>query len=132
MDDLEFPDGVMAVLDLIRGKEFAGQTLNAGKYMPTDNYGQLAKKPFALVVGEGGTPGYVDQVERLRVEVYAPFDEALEIAKEIKKQIVGTGINTSAGFLDKIKADQVPTDVPYSGDLSKATLLLSITSRPKD
>lgn len=132
MDDLEFPDGVMAVLDLIRGKEFAGQTLNAGKYMPTDKYGQLDKVPFALVVGEGGTPGYVDQVERLRVEVYAPFDEALEIAKTIKKQIVGTGIDTTAGFLDKIKADQVPTDVPYSGDLSKATLLLSIISRPKD
>lgn len=130
MDHLEFPDGVKALSSLIDGKLFSGHTVTAGKHMPIDAYGKLTTTPFALLIGEGGTPGYIDQVERLRVEVYAEGNDALGIAKAIRTALAGENIDTPAGFLDSIKADQVPTDIPYTDVLSQANLLLSIITRP--
>lgn len=130
MDLLVFPDSVQAVVGLIGDRVFNGGPVLAGTYLPVDKYGALDTMPFALVIGEGGQPGYVDQVERVRVEVYAPFNDPLLIAQSMRAQLVGENIDTAAGFLDNIRADQVPVMEPYAGDISKAVLLLSVTSRP--
>lgn len=127
MDHLVFPDGVQAVLDLIDARVFNGAPVRAGTFMPLDS---LADEPFALVIGEGGQPGYVDQVERVRVEVYGPYNDPLDIAQSMRAQLVGDNIDTPSGFLDNIKADQVPTMRPYHETVSVATLMLSVTTRP--
>ena len=127
MEVLVFPDSVDAVLDLIDTKVFAGLKVRAGTFMPTTS---LADESFALVIGEGGPPGYVDQVERVRIQIYGPFNLPLDIAKSMRAQLVGENIDTPAGFIDTIKADQVPTMTPYHETVSVATLMLSVTSRP--
>ena len=127
MEVLVFPDSVDAVLDLIDTKVFASLKVRAGTFMPTTS---LADESFALVIGEGGPPGYVDQVERVRIQIYGPFNLPLDIAKSMRAQLVGENIDTPAGFIDTIKADQVPTMTPYHETVSVATLMLSVTSRP--
>lgn len=127
MEVLVFPDSVDAVLDLIDSKVFAGKQVRAGNYMPVE---AITDTPFALVVGEGGPPGYVDQVERVRIQIYGPYNDPLDIAKSMRAQLVGENIDTPAGFIDTIRADQVPTMTPYHETVSVATLMLSVTSRP--
>lgn len=127
---LVFPDSVQCVLDLIDQKVFNGKTLNAGTYIPVADHEQLESTPFAVVIGEGGPPGYVDQVERVRVQIYGGFNDPLRIAQSMRAQLVGENIDTPSGFLDNIKADQVPTVVPYTETLSQANLLLTVISRP--
>ncbi|WP_190264880.1 hypothetical protein [Glutamicibacter nicotianae] len=124
---LVFPDSVDAVLDLIDSKVFAGKQVRAGTYLPLTSFDS---EPFALVIGEGGPPGYVDQVERVRIQIYGPYNDPLDIAKSMRAQLVGDNIDTPAGFIDNIKADQVPTQIPYHETVSMATLMLSVTSRP--
>lgn len=127
MEVLVFPDSVQAVLDLIDSKVFAGKQVRAGNYMPVE---AITDTPFALVIGEGGPPGYVDQVERVRIQIYGPYNDPLDIAKSMRAQLVGENIDTPAGFIDTIRADQVPTQTPYHETVSVSTLMLSVTSRP--
>ena len=127
MDHLVFPDGVQVIRHLVDGKEFAGLRVRAGSFIPVDGFKTL---PFVHVIGQGGTPGYVDQVERIRLEVYGFGNDALRVAQDIRAQLVGENISTPAGFVDSIKSDQVPSSTPYHDTTDVAVLLLSVISRP--
>lgn len=132
IDQEEFPDARAAVFDLIDGQSFAGHEVLSFYHIPANDHGQIdpATLPFALIFSDGGSVGYLDQVEQVTVEVYGDGELAMKVAKEIRQRVCGQNLETAQGFFDAIKADRVPSDAPYSGYTMKATLLLAATSRP--
>ncbi|MGP5071664.1 hypothetical protein ACTXI0_04570 [Arthrobacter rhombi] len=131
IDEEEFPDARLAVFELINAGTFAGHPGQAFYHFPADEYGQLAPEPpVALVYSDGGTPGYIDQTERITIEVYAEGTLATTVAKAIRRQVCGEDVTAPSGYFDSIRSDQVPSDAPYDATLNKATLILSAISRP--
>lgn len=130
MDQLVFPDGREALKDLLDGKSFAGRVVSAGSFMTLEAYNNALNVPFVLITTDGGNPSYVDQSEQLTLQVNGPGGEALSIAQDIRTQIVGDNIDTSAGFLDSVKADRLPTVTSPSDQMDQAVLLVSVISRP--
>ena len=130
MDHLVFPDGVKALTELIKGKEFAGHTVDAGSFVPKEAYDAIPTTPFVLIATDGGNPGYVDQAEQLTLRVYAAGGVALPVAQAIKSAVVGDNIDTTVGFLDTIKCDRLPTVGSPTDTQDEAVLLLTVISRP--
>jgi hypothetical protein len=138
IEALVFPDTRSAMLDLIDGTSHysaaAGQSLQvrATWHLEADSYGQLrAPFPVAHIFPPVGTEGFIDRVERILVEVYAPGQQAVQALESIRASIVGTDIETPSGFIDTITCPVVPSDVPYQSDtLNKATATFEVTSRP--
>lgn len=133
MDGLVFPDPLECLMDLIDGTEHLDQQVSAVLSLPADDYGIL-QGPFPVVLIyalPGGTEGYVDRVDKVALECFAPGRAAVNTLESIKAFICGTDIETSHGYLDSITVDQVPTDVPYTSDtLNKADATFTVTSRP--
>jgi len=132
IDALVFPDVRGCVSDLIDGTSHGGDPVRAVWYLPADSYGQLTGPfPIVLIYSTDGTEGWVDRVDRVTLECYAPGTQAVETLESIKAHICGTNIETASGFLDSITPDQVPKDVPYQSDtLNKAAATFMVTSRP--
>lgn len=131
-DVLVFPNARAALFDLIDGTEHLGNPVRAVYHLPVDDTGTM-QGPFPVVqiYTRGGTEGYVDRVDRVAIEVYAPGELAADTAESIRAYITGDNIETTAGFLDNIVTDQVPEDVPYaSSTLNKAVASFTVTSRP--
>jgi len=132
IDALIFPDTRDALYDLINNTTHLGETVTAVYQIPADDYGTI-KGPFpvALIYTTGGTRGFVDRVDRVTIEVYAPGQQAVNTLESISASIIGTDIETPSGHLDGIEADIVPADVPYQSDtLNKAVATFLVTSRP--
>ncbi|WP_336715336.1 hypothetical protein [Arthrobacter sp. USHLN218] len=138
IEALVFPDTRSAVFDLIHNSRHysaaAGKLLDvrAAYHLPADNYGALLPPfPLAHIFPPVGTEGFVDRVERIVVEVYAPGEQAVQVLESVRASIVGTDLDTPSGYLDRIDCDVTPSDVPYQSDtLNKATMTLLVTSRP--
>lgn len=132
IDGLVFPDVRECLNDLVDGTEHLDETVRMVWHLPADEYGTLQGPfPIVLVYTNGGTEGYVDRVDRVTLECYAPGTRAVNTLESIKAFICGTDIETAHGYLDAIKSDQVPEDVPYASDiLNKATATFTVTSRP--
>jgi hypothetical protein len=132
IDGLVFPDVRECLNDLIDGTEHLDESVRMVWHLPADEYG-LLQGPFPLVMvyTNGGTEGYIDRVDRVTLECYAPGTRAVNTLESIKAFICGTDIETVHGYLDSIRSDQVPEDVPYTSDtLNKATATFTVTSRP--
>lgn len=131
-DGLVFPDVRECLFDLIDGTEHLGESVRAVFHLPADNFG-IIEGPFPLVqiVATGGTEGYVDRVDRVALDCYAPGQAAVNTLESVKSFLRGSNIDTAHGFLDSIAIDQVPTDIPYQSEtLNKATGTFLVTSRP--
>ncbi|WP_028265934.1 hypothetical protein [Arthrobacter sp. MA-N2] len=132
IDALVFPDTREVLFDLIDGAQHLGKPVRVVYQLPADSYGAL-KGPFplALVYSGGGTRGFVDQVDRATIELYAPGQQAVSTLVSISASIIGTDIDTPSGFIDSIEADITSADVPYQSDtLNKAVATFLVTSRP--
>jgi hypothetical protein len=131
-DVLVFPDTRSALFDLIDGSSHEGVTVRAVYHLPADSYGALTGPfPVAQIVVTGGTEGFVDRVDRVTIDVYAPGEQAVNVLESIRASIRGTDIETPSGFLDRIDPDITPADVPYQSDtLNRATATFLVTSRP--
>lgn len=132
IDGLVFPDVRECLNDLVDGTEHLGDPVRMVWHLPADDYGTLQGPfPIVLVYTNGGTEGYIDRVDRVTLECYAPGTQAVNTLESIKAFICGTDIETAHGYLDGIAPDQVPEDVPYASDtLNKATATFTVTSRP--
>lgn len=132
-DGLVFPNPRSCLFDLIDGAEHLGQTVHAFYQEPANELGALQGPfPVAVIVAmPGGSEGYVDRVDRMSIDVYAPGESAVDTLESIKASICGDSVETPSGYLDSIKPDQVPTDIPYVLDtINKATATFLLTSRP--
>lgn len=132
IDGLVFPDVRECLNDLVDGTEHLGEMVRMVWHLPADKYGSLEGPfPVVLVYTNGGTEGYIDRVDRVTLECYAPGTQAVNTLESIKAFICGTDIETHHGYLDGIKSDQVPEDIPYASDtLNKASATFTVTSRP--
>lgn len=132
IDALVFPDARAVLFDLIDGHDHPDGTVHAFYQQPADAMGRpVGPYPVAVIYATGGTEGYVDRVDRVTVEVYAPGEQAVRTLESIKASIVGDNIETPSGFVDSIRTLTVPADIPYQSDtLNKATASFEVTSRP--
>jgi hypothetical protein len=127
-----FPDTRDALYDLINGTSHAGNTVRAFYHLPVDAYGALVGPfPVAHLYVTGGTEGFLDRVDRVTMEVYAPGEQAVQALESIRALICGDGIETPSGYLDKVEPNVTPADIPYQSDtLNRAVATFLVTSRP--
>lgn len=132
-DGLVFPNPRACLSDLIDGTNHLGEVVSAHYQEPADESGNL-EGPFPIAIISampGGSEGYLDRVDRMAIDVFAPGERAVDTLESIKASICGDSIETPSGYLDSIRPDQVPTDIPYTSDtLNKATATFFLTSRP--
>lgn len=131
-DGLVFPNPRSCLFDLIDGAEHLGETVHVFYQTPANDFGAIQGPfPIAVIYATGGTEGFVDRVDRVTIEVYAPGERAVDTLESIKASICGDNVETPSGYLDSIDPDQVPTDIPYQSDiLNQATATFLLTSRP--
>ncbi|POH58919.1 hypothetical protein [Arthrobacter glacialis] len=132
-DGLVFPNPRSCLFDLIDGDEHLGDVVHAFYQEPANELGAMEGPfPIAIIYAvPGGSEGFVDRVDRMAIDVYAPGEKAVDTLESIKASICGDDIETPSGYIDNIKPDQVPTDIPYQSDiLNKATATFLMTSRP--
>ncbi|MDO5743493.1 MAG: hypothetical protein Q4P23_03410 [Micrococcaceae bacterium] len=132
-DGLVFPNPRSCLFDLIDGAAHLGEIVHAFYQEPADELGALVGPfPIAIIYAlPGGSEGYLDRVDRMAIDVYAPGERAVDTLESIKASVSGSDIETPSGYIDNIKPDQVPTDIPYQSDtLNKATATFLLTSRP--
>lgn len=132
IDGLVFPDVRECLGDLIDGTTHLGAEVTFVWWLGTDQYGAPAG-PFPLVhiTARPGTEGFLDRVDPVTLECYAPGTDAVNILESIKASICGTDIGTPHGFLDSIRVVSTPEDGYYPSDtLNKAVATFDVTSRP--
>ncbi|SEE19782.1 hypothetical protein SAMN04489740_0862 [Arthrobacter alpinus] len=131
-DGLVFPDVRECLHDLLDGTVHIGEPIQSVFHLPADGYGALLGPfPIVQIVATGGTEGYVDRVDRVTLDCYAPGQLAVNTLESVKAFMCGTDKETTHGYLDDVSVDQVPTDIPYTSDtLNKATATFLVTSRP--
>lgn len=132
IDSLVFPDVRSCLEDLIDGTQHLGETVRFVWYLPADAYGRPEGPfPIVLVNPPRGEQGFLDRVDRVMLECYAPGTQAVDTLESISASIVGTDIDTPSGYLDSVRVVATPEDVPYESDtLNRAILTVDITTRP--
>lgn len=131
-----FPDARAAVLELIDGSthEFNGATYEVPGYysQPSDENGQhVVSGPQAIIYRTGGQEGWIDRVDQITVDLFAPLGElAVKVLESIKDDITGENIETPEGFLDSVSVRTVPVDVPYGFGISLARATFDVVTRP--
>lgn len=138
-DGLVFPDARDAVWDLLSGSThydaFTNKTVTVQAFttLPVDDYG-LIEGPFPVAhirSAAPGTQGFVDRVDRVAIDVYAPLEQAVNVLESISTYLTGHGIETPSGYLDSIEPDDLPVDVPYQSEVAKlATATFLVVTRP--
>src|SRR5699024_11809970 len=109
-----------------------GLSFHAVYLMVSFSYGvPFGPFSFALITTEPGTQGYLDRKDRITVEVYAPGEQAMQVAQSVYASIVGPDIDTPSGYLDEVQADQTPYERPYQSDmLNRSEFRVVVTVRP--
>lgn len=131
IDGLVFPDARQCMNDLIDGQVHLGEAVTAVWHLAADSYTNPELWPLVLVYTGDGTEGYVDRVDRVTLECYAPGTRAVDTLESIKSLICGTDIGTAHGYLDSISVDLVPKDTDLQSDiLNRARATFLVTSRP--
>lgn len=131
---LVFPDTMQILTDLIDGTEHLGKQVTVAWYLEVmeDNPSQL-KGPFPLlhILPPRGTEGFLDKVDRVTVELYYEGGRASPTLESIKASIVGTDLESPAGYVDTVTVVTSPEDVPYqSSTLSLARASFDVICRP--
>lgn len=132
IDALVFPDVRECLEDLIDGTTHLDEKVTFVWWMQVGPGGGPAG-PFPLVhvTARPGTEGFIDRVDPVTLECYAPGTDAVNILESIKASICGTDIDTPHGFLDSIRVVSTPEDGYYPSDtLNKAVATFDVTSRP--
>lgn len=133
IDGLVFPDVRECLMDLIDGTVHLGHPVRAVWYLPADERG-VALGPFPTVQitrPPGGTEGYIDRVDPVTLECFAPGTLAVEVLESIKASICGDSIETPHGYLDSIQVTSTPEEGFYPSDtLNKAVATFAVVSRP--
>lgn len=137
-DVMVFPDVRSGLRDLLTGSTHYDQAtdstvmVTAVKHLEVGDKGALLGPfPLAQVFVTGGTRGHVDRVDRVKVDLYAPGEQAVNVLESITAYICRAGVDTTAGYLDSIDPDVTPVEVSYFSDtLNLATATFLVTSRP--
>lgn len=132
MSGLVFPDVRECLNDLLAGTTHVENVITIAWHEQADAHGYM-QGPFPLVIiyAKGGTEGFIDRVDRVTLECYAQGTLAVNTLESVKAYITGDSITTAHGYLDNIRVDQVPEDVPYQSDtLNHARASFLVTSRP--
>ena len=132
---LQWPDTRAAVQGLLDGTTHAGYRIRAAYYQSADEYGRPLDDGVPEVVvyeGSGGAIGYVDRVDELTLDVFAPAGEAAKkVAESVVASRCGVNISTPEGLIDTIRATSAPVDVPYqSATHSRASATIQAVTRP--
>lgn len=131
IDGLVFPDVRDCMSDLVDGVEHLGEAVSTVYYLSADSYTNPALWPLVLIYSGDGSQGYVDRVDRVTLECYAPGTRAVDTLESITAMICGTDISTAHGFLDSVRVDLVPKDTDLQSDvLNRARATFLVTSRP--
>lgn len=126
-----YPDTRDALYELIDGRTFAGRTVTAYYQLQLDYATAAQDGPVVLIYTTGGSEGLVDRVDRATVEVYAPGTAAVEVAEAIRVAVVDRPHDLEAGYIDSVRTDITPHDVPYQSELvNLARVSFLVTSRP--
>lgn len=136
-----FPDTRGAIFDLIDGTEHFSMpdvfvTVRATYLQTADEYGRPSTGDGVEVVitQDAGTQGWVDRVDRISLDVYAPGEQAMNVLNSLLGLLVGFGVETPKGvYLDEVSVDQTPHEMPYPSDtLNHAMCRLLVVVRPVD
>lgn len=138
-DVMVFPDVRSAVCSLLEESEHFDTSTNAlvavraVTDLPVDSKGLIdAPGPLAHIKVAGGTRGFVDRVDRLTIDMYAPeYGQAIAVLESVHAFLCRHGIDTPYGYLDSIAPDVTPAEVPFQdARLNQATATFLVTSRP--
>lgn len=118
-----------AIYELVDEKTFAGHEVTAYLRLQPDFVDHL---PAVLIYDLGGTESFIDRVDRVGVDVYAPAGTtAKQVAEAIKDALVDRPHETSYGYIDNITTETTPVDVPYADpNVGQAQTVYRVTSRP--
>lgn len=134
IESLQWVDARAAIQSVIDGTTHDGHTVSARYEQTADEYGQPVVDGVEVIVydGIGGTIEWVDRLDELTLECYAPRGEtAKRVLDSVVSSLAGANVSTPEGFLDTIRVRTAPTDVPYQSPvLSKAIANIQVISRP--
>jgi|SRR5690625_501561 len=127
-----------AAFELIDGRWFTDLTGTdrqafAFYQLPGDYLNVGDDKASVALYTTGGNEGDYDRTDRLTVEVYAPGTAAVEVAEAIKTLLVNNGADhdLQAGYVDEVRCDITPHDVPFPADVNQARVGFLVTHRPQ-
>lgn len=123
-----------AAFELIDARWFGDRQAFAFYQLPADYLEVGDDKASVALYTTGGNEGHYDRTDRLTVEVHAPGTEAVRIAEDIKTLLVNDGNphDLDAGYVDEIRCDVTPHDVPFpGGDVNQARAVFLVTYRPQ-
>lgn len=126
-----YPDTREVLSALIDGHEFAGRLATTYFQLQTDYQSVAQDGAAVLIYTTGGTEGHIDRVDRATIEVYAPGTDAVAVSEAIRAAIVESDHDTAAGYVDDVRCEVTPHDVPFPSELvnqARATYL--VTARP--
>lgn len=130
IDALIFPDVRLCLEHLIDGEVHLGNEVRFVWHLEVDGGKLSGPFPLVHVITAPGTQGYIDRVDPITLECYAEGNLARETLESINASICGYGIETPAGYLDRIELTSTPDDVYYTDTLNRAFTTLDVTSRP--
>lgn len=101
--------------------------------LPADYLDVGTDKASVSLYTTGGNRGDIDRTDRLTVEVYAPGTAAVEVAEAIEALLVNDGgdHDLQAGYVDEVRCDITPHDVPFPADVNQARVGFLVTHRPQ-
>lgn len=130
-DGLVFPNTRIALETLLTGTVHAGKQVHVFWWLGAGTLDDEENIPAIVLDPPKGTEGYIDRVDRHRIECYAPGEQAVEVLESVKSMVVGENIDLGAYALDEVKVVSTPEDVPYPSDtLNQAVMVLDIVTRP--
>lgn len=127
----EFPSARDALFELIDGKSFDGKTTTAYFRRPADFTDHLPA--VAIYPLPGGVETVIDRTDRIGVDVYAVGTDSMHVAEAVRSVLCDgyPGRETSAGYLDRIWPESLPTDVPYADPtVTQTQTVYRVTARP--
>lgn len=138
-DVMIFHDAKGGIFELINGTEhvswvYDGEpqtvTIQAAYHTLADERGSVEANQVVLTA-DAGTQGFLDRVERISLDCYAPGEQAMNILNSVLGLVVGAGIETESGiYLDRVEVDQTPHELPYPSEtMNHAMCRLLVTVR---
>lgn len=133
LDLMVFPNTRQGLMDLINGATHLGQEVTATWHLEANTATGNPAGPFPLIYigAPRGVIGYIDRVDRIKLDCYAPGTLAVEILESVTASLCGTNIETPSGFLDSIQVVLAPEDIDYVSDtMNLASATFEVISRP--